>query len=319
MRRYVDGLPGEPNPEDSLAEILRMSAQYEEALEHYRQALNIDPRFHSSQLGLADTYTLMGQQRKAREEYFNARALAPDKATELTDELQSAFTYVRDHDVAGADEAFLAVAQHAHHAGMAQFEAEAMRMRALLHMVQTPANLVSVDQQRAKRGIFGRHKQARRPELEYLDEAERILKADTAIAESDRQDEYALLLRARVECAGRHGRFAEGAEELKKLEGMASQSKSSVVAHAYEGAQGALLAYQGSWADAVPHLERDQENVFSLFRLALAYQSVGDLQSSQQAQAALTGFNAPTPEQSFVVPAIRARILAAGLAAKASR
>ena len=70
------------------------------------------------------------------------------------------------------------------------------------------------------------------------------------------------------------------------------------------------------WADAVPCLERDQENVFSLFRLALAYQSIGDLQSSQQTQATLTSFNVPTAEQSFVVPAIRERILSGKMLAE---
>jgi len=311
MQHYVALLPGEPNPEDSLAEILRMSARYEEALEHYRRALSIDPRFHSSQMGIADTYSLMGQQRKAREEYFNARVLAPDRATELADELQSAFTYVRDHDTAGADEAFVAVAQQAHRAGLAQFEAEALRMRALLRVVQTPADLVSVEQQHTRRGLFGRSRHAAQPEVAYLDEAERALKQAGAISESDRQDEYALLLRVRVEAAARHGRFSEAAEELKQLEAMALGSKSSVIAQAHDGAQGALLAYQDRWADAAPYLERDRDNVFSLFRLALAYQSIGDLQSSQQIQVTLTSFNLPTAEQSFVVPAIRTRILSA--------
>jgi tetratricopeptide (TPR) repeat protein len=316
MQRCVALLPGEPNPEDSLAEILRMSAHYDEALEHYRKALSIDPRFHSSQLGIADTYSLMGQQRKAREAYFEARVLAPGRAIQLSDELQSAFTYVRDHDTGGADQAFLAVAQHAHKAGLAQFEAEALRMRALVQLVQSPADLVSVEQQHARRRLFGMRSQPAVPELAYLEEAERVLKQAGAISESDRQDEYALLLRVRVEAAARRGRFSEAAEELKKLQAMSSGSKSSAIAHAFEGAQGALLTYQSRWADAVPSLERDQENVFSLFRLALAYQSVGDLQSSQQTQATLTSFNVPTAEQSFVVPAIRDRILSGKMLAE---
>jgi tetratricopeptide (TPR) repeat protein len=309
MQRYVVSLPGEPNPEDSLAEILRMSAHYEEALAHYRKALEIDPRFHSSQLGIADTYSLMGQQRKAREEYFKARVLAPDKSTELSDVLQSSLTYVRDRDVAGADQAFVSLAQKAHKAAMAQFEAEAWRYRALLQMVQSPSDLVSVAQQRPHHTLFGRNKPANYPEFEDLEQAEHALKQDKAIAESDRQDEYALLLRVRVEAESRRGHFAEAQTDLEKLQAMAAASKSSVVAHACDGAAGALLAYHDRWGDAVSYLERDQNNVFSLFRLAVAYQSVGDLQSSQLKQAALTSFNLPTPEQSFLLPALRARIL----------
>ena len=93
MQHYVELLPNEPNPQDSYAEILRMAGRYDDALEHYRLALRIDPNFHSAQIGIADTYTLMGQQKRARKEYFNARVLATDKVTELQDATQSAFTH----------------------------------------------------------------------------------------------------------------------------------------------------------------------------------------------------------------------------------
>jgi tetratricopeptide (TPR) repeat protein len=119
MQRYVALLPSEPNPEDSFGEILRISGHFDEALEHYRKALAIDPKFHSSLLGLADTYSLMGEQRKAREEYSHARMLTSDKLTDLSDELQSALTYVRERDTTGADQALMIVGQHAHGIGSA--------------------------------------------------------------------------------------------------------------------------------------------------------------------------------------------------------
>src|SRR5205085_7306807 len=145
MQHYVELLPNEPNPQDSYAEILRMAGRYEEAIEHYRTALRIDPNFHSSQLGIADTYSLMGQQKKAREEYFNARVLATDKLTELQDVLRSACTYVRDRDAVGADQAFEGVTQQAHRAGLPLIEAEAWRMRARLQFIGTSSDLVEVD------------------------------------------------------------------------------------------------------------------------------------------------------------------------------
>jgi tetratricopeptide (TPR) repeat protein len=309
MQRYVASLPGEPNPEDSFAEILRMSGHFEEALEHYRKALVIDPKFHSSQLGLADSYSLMGQQRQARDAYSQAEAMAPDKITELSDELQSTFTYIRGRDYMGADTALVAVTKQAQRAELAVFAAEALRMRALLQVIQAPADLVSVEQPK-KHHLFGREKKQPRTELEYLNQAENALKQAAVISESDRQDEYALLLRSRAEAAARHGMFAEANEVLKKLQAMTANSRSAVVLRAANGAQGAALAYQNRWADAIQYLEQDRENPFSLFRLAVAYQTVGHLELSQQTQAALTSFNLPTAEQSFVVPALRERMLA---------
>ena len=66
IKRYTELVPNEPNPQDSFAEISRMSGRFEDALTHYRMSLKIDPSFHESQLGLGDTYALMGDQQKAR-------------------------------------------------------------------------------------------------------------------------------------------------------------------------------------------------------------------------------------------------------------
>src|SRR5450631_3209941 len=48
MERYVAVLPTLPNPQDSYAEILRMSGNFDAAIEHYRAALKIDPAFDYS-------------------------------------------------------------------------------------------------------------------------------------------------------------------------------------------------------------------------------------------------------------------------------
>jgi len=62
MDKYIAMMPNDPNPPDSYAEILRMAGRFNQSVEHYRTALAIDPEFYSSQFGLADTYSLMGDQ-----------------------------------------------------------------------------------------------------------------------------------------------------------------------------------------------------------------------------------------------------------------
>ena len=80
--------PTLPNPQDSYAEILRMSGNFDAALEHYRAALKIDPEFDYSQLGLGDTYALMGNQAQARVEYDKAIQKAHTEADRLSYALQ---------------------------------------------------------------------------------------------------------------------------------------------------------------------------------------------------------------------------------------
>ena len=60
IRHYTELVPHEANPQDSYAELSRMAGHFDEALKHYRKSLQIDPTFHESQLGLGDTFALMG-------------------------------------------------------------------------------------------------------------------------------------------------------------------------------------------------------------------------------------------------------------------
>jgi hypothetical protein len=116
--------------------------------------------------------------------------LATEKVTELADVMQSAFTYVRERDLAGADLAFQGVAQQARHADLSVIEAEAWRMRARLQVITTSDDLVETEVAHGGKrlGLFRKKKGIQRVELEYLTKAEQALKDAKAIPESDRQD-----------------------------------------------------------------------------------------------------------------------------------
>jgi tetratricopeptide (TPR) repeat protein len=103
MDRYVALLPREPNPQDSYGELSRMAGNFEGSLKHYRAALDIDPDFVTSQVGLGDTYALMGNQDQARIEYDKAIRYAHNEADRLTYSMQKAMTWVRDGKFADAD------------------------------------------------------------------------------------------------------------------------------------------------------------------------------------------------------------------------
>ena len=311
--RYVALLPNEPNPQDSYAEILRMAGRYEEAVEHYRAALQIDPKFHSSQLGIGDTYALMGRERKAREEYFKARVLATDKATEIQDALQEALTYVRQKDFLGADNAFAGVAQQAHRAGLPMLEAEALRLRAELQLVSSPLDLTQAEPQKSLRTrVLNLNRRPAGPvALSYLDTAEQVLADSKVISQVDRQEELARLLRLRAEWLARVGRITEARNSLRTLDAMVAGSRSRSLRSTSAGAQGAVLLYEGKYAEAIASLELDTENPFSLYRLSVAYQQIGKPDLSQENQTLLLGLNSPSPEQALLLPVVRDKILAA--------
>ena len=74
MKRYIALQPDQPNPYDSYGEILRLAGKFDAALEQYRMSIRVDPSF-GSELGVADTLAVMGNEQEGRDEYQRAAAL----------------------------------------------------------------------------------------------------------------------------------------------------------------------------------------------------------------------------------------------------
>lgn len=283
MERYVAALPSEPNPQDSYAEILRLSGDFPGALQHYQAALKIDPKFVYSQLGIGDTYALMGDQGRARSEYAKAVAGAESDADRVEFEMQSAMTYVREHKYEQADTAFAAVANEAHSLGLQFHEAEVHRMQAMYEPDTATA-------------------------LKHLTQAESVLEGAASVPKSDRDEELARVLRWRVARAGDAGDQAAADQVLQQLEKMAASSNSHAIHHAEEAALGVRLMQQGKYADAIPHLQEDHDNAFSMKLLAEAYMRTGANAEAEAESKLLQTICAPTMDQAVVVVPARERL-----------
>ena len=133
MDRYVAALPGQPNPQDSYAEILRMLGDFPDALDHYRMALRISPTFFTSQVGIASTYALMGDEDRARFEYLKAIDMAKERTDRMDYRILWAMTYFRENRPGLARKAFGEVAAEAHKQNLPIEEAECHRDTALFN------------------------------------------------------------------------------------------------------------------------------------------------------------------------------------------
>jgi tetratricopeptide (TPR) repeat protein len=288
MQHYIEVLPGEPNPQDSYAEILRMAGRFDEALEHYNAALRIEPTFGESLLGLADTYSLMGEEEKARARYDIAIQHAYTKAYAAMWKLRWASTFVRENRMQEADSAFLTAARLAHENSVGAMEAEAYRTMALYQQ----------DYPAAQR---------------WLQKAEEVLSHPHDTSASSRQEGLALIRRTAVYHAIRHRRSKAAAEALAQLKTMAGESHNPNIEVAYHASAGMLLVADKKWLEAIPHLEEDVRDPFSMKLLITAYKEAGLPAKSERMAKELAAFNAPTIEQALVVPEFRAeRTRAAG-------
>jgi tetratricopeptide (TPR) repeat protein len=292
MDRYVALLPNEPNPHDSYGELLRMAGNFVGSLQHYRAALKIDPDFVTSQVGLGDTYALMGNQEQARIEYDKAIRQAHNEADRLAYSMQKAMTWVRDGNFAEADNTFQEIAQMAHAGDQDLQEAQAYR-----HLAE-----YQTDDKVA---------------LKYIQDAEDSLQHSNAISKADKDEELSRILRNRSVRAAQAGDSALADRSLKQLEAMAAGSRNRVIQSSYNGAAGTLLMEQAKTdqknfdekklGEAISYLEEDQDNPFTLELLVQAYYQTNQSDKLAQAEGRLRGTNVPTMEQALVVPAARLR------------
>jgi tetratricopeptide (TPR) repeat protein len=282
MQHYVRVLPHEPNPHDSYAEILRMSGNFKGALVHYRAALKVDPNFHASQLGLGDTYALMGNQARARTEYAKAIQRDRNEANRLNYALQSAMTWVRENQLAKADKAFQIIADKAHKDGLGLFEVRAHRLMAMYQADDAAA-------------------------LSHLEQAETGLSGREDISQADKAEEHARILRQRVARATHAGDEQLAAKTLFELEVMAKESRRTVIQQSYHAAEGTFLVAQKKYADAIANLQEDSDDPLSLALLSRAYGATGAEDDEQSTEKKLRAINTPTIEQAIVVVPARAK------------
>jgi tetratricopeptide (TPR) repeat protein len=281
MDKYIAALPDEPNPQDSYAEIQRLAGHFDQAIEHYRAALAIDPEFYTSEFGIADTYSMMGDQDRARKEYevaFHRFSLPAVHQVQWLS--REATTYAREGDDAGAVRAFQQAADYSHAKHISQPEADSYRQMALCEPD---------------------HHQA----LMFLRKAADADAEGKNATPAAIKQEAAQILRARVELGLKMDDQKSTGDALAKLTEMAQSSDDKIIDSAFHGATGAVLFSQHHYKDAISHLEEDVNNPFSLKLLIAAYQKAGEKPEAKQTAETLANLNDPTLEQAMIVPSFR--------------
>ncbi len=86
FRKYIDLIPGDPNPYDSYAELLMKTGRFEESIAQYGKALTIDSHFTPSKVGIATNRMLQGKHDEAAammDELYRAARDDGDRRTAL--------------------------------------------------------------------------------------------------------------------------------------------------------------------------------------------------------------------------------------------
>ncbi|HXO00137.1 MAG TPA: hypothetical protein VN881_13760 [Candidatus Acidoferrales bacterium] len=283
MEQYVTALPAQPNPQDSYGEIMRMLGDYPAALDHYGKALQIDPTFNTSQVGIASTYALMGDQERARAQYLIAISGTKERTTKLDYRILWAMTYYRENQIERGSREFAKLAAEAHAADLPVEEAEIHRNMAIFNPEPHHA-------------------------LRSLDAARLVLTENHEISQGSREIELANILQTRAFIAERAGMADAAQKALKPLSAMAQTSRSNIVQQAYHSANGAVLMMQEKYGAAISELMEDPQNPLSLQLLADAQNRAGQAADAQKTLATLAAINDERVETAFAVPQARAAL-----------
>jgi tetratricopeptide (TPR) repeat protein len=281
MDQYVAALPNEPNPQDSYGEMERMLGDYQAALTHYRKALEINPNFNPSQVGLASTYALMGEQDEARDQYLVAIKGTPERPTQMNYRILRAMTYYREDDSKRGRQEMLKLAAESHAHELPLQEAEIYRTMAIFNE------------------DFG-------GAMRDLDSAREVFADAHRVLPGDRDNEIAAILQTRALIAAAAGKRETAEEAVRPLAVMAKTSRSATVQKAYHSANGAELFAKGDYAAAIPELQEDSLNPLSLRLLVRAQTKAGQTTDAQKSLAALAAISDERAETAFAVPEAKA-------------
>jgi tetratricopeptide (TPR) repeat protein len=272
VKRYAELLPGQPNPEDSIGEVSRYLGDDQGSLAHYSAALKIMPTFITSQIGLGDTYSLMGNFANADLEYRKALTMATNNRDRLHIEYQQALLLFWQRKNAQGLRKLSTLEQKAHTLHEPYAEYEIQEASALLQP--------TVKQQLQK---------LREVETAYLSPV-------AGMSDSDRNPSLAAIWRDEVRALAELNEMDKAQQVVAKLENLATKSRDLIVENCYESARGYVFFAQKDYSSAADELSADPHSPLTIKLLVLARKKAGDTKNADAAELHLKFQRAPTAE-----------------------
>jgi tetratricopeptide (TPR) repeat protein len=99
FKRYIELIPDDPNPYDSYAELLMKIGKYDASIENYQTALDIDPHFVASHIGIACNLNFKGNHKEARKQLMQLQDIARDTGERRAAHFATAVSYADEENL----------------------------------------------------------------------------------------------------------------------------------------------------------------------------------------------------------------------------
>jgi predicted Zn-dependent protease len=272
LKRYLELQPGQPTPEDSLAEVLRSTGDDRGSLEHYTEALQLDPTSFASRMGLADTLVLTGDYAGARQQYEKATEASQNPRERFHAECQKRLVYFWEGHADQGRKALLALSEEAVKQKEAYAQAEIGFARVLL--------AADADE-----------------ELTQLESLGALLRGPVpGMSEPDRNISLASLWREEARVRATLGQAKPAANAVQELSALATKTRDPIVENIYESGHGFELIAEGDLANAADELAADPQNPLVLRQLIVTQEKLGNLGAAEAARARMKYLRSPSAE-----------------------
>jgi len=269
FKKYTELVPDEPNPHDSYAELLMKTGKFGESIGEYERALEINPNFTPSYIGLGNDQIFLGRTKEARNTFARLAYIARNDGERRQALTWAAASYIHDGDIEGA-------------------LAEIDKRRAI---ALDAGDWLSVATDHNLRGFVlldaGRLDEA----LASYDRAVEVI--DKAYATDEVRETFRrnnLYNRARVAIA--RGGLDDAAALADRYRAEVEQHRIAGEERAVHDLLGRIALARGDSTAAVEQLQQaNQQNPQILYLLAQAYQAAGDLDQARIYAARAAHFN----------------------------
>jgi len=279
FKKYIALIPNDPNPYDSYAELLMKMGRFDESIAMYRKALATDPHFAPSRFGIASNLMFQGKHEAARAEAWKLHEAARNDGERRTALFGAAVIY--------ADEGKLDQA-------LAELKKEYAVAEKIDDAANMSADLVAMGDVALEAGNV---EEARKFYVRSLEMQQRSdLSAE--VKEDAKLNHHYNLGRAALKAGD-----LVGAKEHTKtfLSGATAKNNVGETRQAHE-LTGAIALQEKKFDQALEELRQgNQQDPYTLYRIALAYQGKGDqAQAADFFRQAANQYTLPTLNYAFV-------------------
>ena len=269
FKKYIELIPDDPNPYDSYAELLMKIGKYEESIEHYRKALEFDPNFVASHIGIATNHNFLGRHEAARSQLDELYGMARNDGERRAARFAMAVSYVDEGDWEGA---------------MGEIQKQYALAEKIDDAAAMSGDLITMGNILLE---WGKYDEAL---ARFQEAVEVVLDSDLSQEVKDNTELNLLFNAGRVDV--RKGDSAPAkAKAGQYLEGVEAIRNPNQIRLAHQLA-GMIALKDEDYAGAVAELEQaSQQNPYNLYRLALAYEGMGEVAKAKEFCGKAANFN----------------------------